>query len=193
MAPKPICSIPDCGKPACNMRGWCNAHYHRWRLHGHPLGGGTKFGEPETFYQKTALLFARDECLLWPFGLTKNGYPQIWRDGKKLYVHRLICEAIKGAPPSSDHEAAHSCGVKACVSSAHLSWKTHVENEADKLLHGTRLSGAKHTLARLTETDIRTIRDLGGKKEQAEIAEIYGVSQSHVSSILSGRRWSSLS
>ncbi|MDB5612048.1 MAG: hypothetical protein JWP25_8948 [Bradyrhizobium sp.] len=40
MADSPICSIPNCGKPALNIRGYCNAHYIRWRRHGDPLGGG---------------------------------------------------------------------------------------------------------------------------------------------------------
>lgn len=34
------CLIADCGKPPCNSRGWCNAHYMRFRTHGDPLGGG---------------------------------------------------------------------------------------------------------------------------------------------------------
>jgi hypothetical protein len=31
------CSIPDCGKPHY-ARGWCPAHYHRWRNYGDPRG-----------------------------------------------------------------------------------------------------------------------------------------------------------
>jgi hypothetical protein len=33
-----ICSIEGCGKPAYT-RGWCAAHYFRFRRHGDPLGG----------------------------------------------------------------------------------------------------------------------------------------------------------
>lgn len=33
------CSIDNCGRPA-TARGWCGAHYQRWRNHGDPLGGG---------------------------------------------------------------------------------------------------------------------------------------------------------
>lgn len=39
MADQALCSIPDCGKPQVNFRGWCNAHYRRWRRHGDPLRG----------------------------------------------------------------------------------------------------------------------------------------------------------
>ena len=32
------CSIPDCQRlVAVKMRGWCNMHYSRWRMHGDPL------------------------------------------------------------------------------------------------------------------------------------------------------------
>ena len=36
-----MCSVKGCGKPHYG-RGWCNAHYTRWRRHGDPLGGGTE-------------------------------------------------------------------------------------------------------------------------------------------------------
>lgn len=36
---KRICSIDDCEKIAVG-RGWCPAHWYRWRMHGDPLGGG---------------------------------------------------------------------------------------------------------------------------------------------------------
>lgn len=35
---KASCTVPDCVKPQV-ARGWCNAHYLRWRNHGDPLGG----------------------------------------------------------------------------------------------------------------------------------------------------------
>lgn len=36
--PKPICTIDGCGKPVLVLeRGWCNAHYRRWKRHGDPL------------------------------------------------------------------------------------------------------------------------------------------------------------
>lgn len=32
------CKVPDCRRKPL-ARGWCEAHYRRWRRHGHPLGG----------------------------------------------------------------------------------------------------------------------------------------------------------
>lgn len=34
-----ICSIPDCSRKHAS-RGWCGAHYERWKRHGDPLSGG---------------------------------------------------------------------------------------------------------------------------------------------------------
>lgn len=34
------CSIDGCEKPVL-ARGWCSAHWTRWKRHGDPLGGGT--------------------------------------------------------------------------------------------------------------------------------------------------------
>lgn len=33
-----VCSVLDCTQPPV-ARGWCEAHYRRWRRHGDPLGG----------------------------------------------------------------------------------------------------------------------------------------------------------
>lgn len=35
-----ICAVAECASEAAK-RGWCNAHYLRWRRHGDPLAGGT--------------------------------------------------------------------------------------------------------------------------------------------------------
>ncbi len=39
MAIPRLCLIPDCNKPA-KCRGWCSAHYERWRSNGGPLANG---------------------------------------------------------------------------------------------------------------------------------------------------------
>jgi len=37
----PTCSVEDCEKAvAIKSRGWCSAHYQRWRAYGNPLDGG---------------------------------------------------------------------------------------------------------------------------------------------------------
>jgi hypothetical protein len=45
MADKPLCLIDGCDKPA-KGRGWCAAHWWRWRNHGDPLGAAPKLTKP---------------------------------------------------------------------------------------------------------------------------------------------------
>lgn len=37
--PNRTCTVPECGKPH-RSKGYCEAHYSRWRMHGDPLAGG---------------------------------------------------------------------------------------------------------------------------------------------------------
>ena len=100
-----------------------------------------------------------DECVVWPFNKTPVGYGKITRDKKSLLVHRLVCEHRNG-PPKPGQCAAHSCGNPSCVNPKHLDWKSHKENCADKVLHGTQQYGEKLYNASLTnEKAIQVYRD----------------------------------
>jgi hypothetical protein len=87
-----------------------------------------------------------EECLPWPFSEAAAGYGRIVVDGKHTLAHRHVCTLVHGEPPTPKHEAAHSCGKghEACVSGDHLSWKTHADNQADRLIHGTSNRGKKY-------------------------------------------------
>lgn len=185
-----LCSIPECGKKHYS-KGLCSAHYLRLLAHGDPLAGRTPEGEPELFYQNTVLQYNGDDCITWPYARDKEGYGRIKRDGKRKFVHRLVCEDINGPPPTPEHQAAHSCGRGnlACVTKGHLSWKTPKENQADRLEHGTHCRGERNGSAKLTEAQVLEIRSFKGQFTVRQIAEKYGVSQSTVAGIYSGDRW----
>jgi hypothetical protein len=178
-----ICSVDGCDKPA-HGRGWCKAHYLRWRRRGDPSAGRTAVGEPERFYREVVRPYDGKECLPWPFAQTK-GAAIVIIDGNRHYVARLICEHVHGPAPTPEHEAAHSCGNGhlRCVAKGHLSWKTKAANEADKLIHGTHNRGERHPLRKLTEDEVRQIRALKGNLLQREIAEKFGISREQVSGI----------
>ncbi|MBX5089334.1 hypothetical protein [Rhizobium lentis] len=192
MATTRLCSIPDCGKPH-HCKGYCDAHYTRLRRHGDPLSGRTPDGEATRWVHEVALLHTSDDCLKWPFG--KNGYARVRIDGKKVIANRYVCELAHGAPPSAEHEAAHSCGKghEACISPGHLSWKTHKENMADRLVHGTLRRGERHGCAKLTENDARMILALKDEIPRRKLAEKYGVSRGTIGNIHAGRGWTFLS
>lgn len=196
MANSPICSIPNCGKNAAT-RGWCNRHYQQWRRTGNPIGAPrTPNGEPLRFIHDTALKHEGPECLTWPYGRDGKGAGSVRINGRHTVVSRYICELVHGSPPSPTHEAAHSCGKghEACVAPTHISWKTPVENMADKLIHGTDHRGVRHPLSKLTDEDVLKIRELYSQGlTQQEIANQFGITRSVVGNIHHGRTWAHLS
>lgn len=185
------CTVAGCNNPH-KAKGFCESHYSRYRRHGDPLGGGTSTGEPIRFYQDVALTFEGTDCLIWPYSTVK-GYGQIRVSGKMALVHRIVCESRNGAPPTPEHEAAHSCGNRACVNPRHLRWATPAENSADKIIHGTHTRGELNPRAKITEAMAVEIRVLRGVDTQVSIAKRFGLSQQTVSQIQSGKLWSFLS
>jgi len=183
------CSVLGC----CRKRhsyGYCSMHSKRFKRHGDPLGGRTFDGEPSAWLDDH-MKYEGDDCVSWPFAKCSNGYPQMVVSRKRKYVTRIICEMVHGPAPSPRHEAAHSCGNGhlSCVTKAHISWKTPIENSADKEMHGTVLRGASQNGAKLTENDVREIRKLKGKFTYDVIAEMFGVSPGAISGVFSGRNW----
>lgn len=187
MAAPRICTMPGCNKPFL-AQGYCEAHYSRWRRHGDPVGGATGKGEPERHFRNVVMTHEGDDCLPWPYA-SAHGYPRLWRDGEMRVVTRLICEELEGPPPTEDHEAAHSCGHEWCCNKRHLRWATRLENEGDKLEHGTRVQGEKSHLAKLTESEVLQIRALQGTLSMAALGRRFNVTPSNIRAIHRRLSW----
>ena len=132
-----------------------------------------------------------DECLIWPFYRNPNGYGQFGHLGKMCWAHRYMCELINGPAPSHKHESAHSCanGHGGCVHPKHLSWKTRSGNLLDCTEHGTHPRNVYGLNGRLSQEQVQEIRELKGKKTQAEIAVMFGVHGPTIRDIFSGRTY----
>ncbi|MHC2298143.1 hypothetical protein ACVJBD_002349 [Rhizobium mongolense] len=191
MANSRLCSIPNCGK-SLHCKGFCRGHYERLLKHGDPLGGEKSPRELRRFIQEVVLPYDGSDCLAWPYGKDSKGYGAIWIDGRTLVAPRYVCELVHGAPPTPEHECAHSCGKghEGCISPEHLSWKTVVENKADRLIHGTHVRGERNIKVKLTEDQVREIRRLKGVRTQGDLALEYGVGQTAISKIHCGISWS---
>ena len=123
-----------------------------------------------------------------------NGYQGVVlrRDGRTIsqYVHTLVLLAFIGPRPTNNHQAAHENGIRTDNRLENLRWATRSENCADKKKHGTDQRGMRHHLRRLSEDDIREIRQLRLSGITCkELAGRYGVSLPHISSISNGRSW----
>lgn len=186
------CYVPNCDRPVwVASRGLCNKHYQRFMKYGNPTAGSTEKGAPQKFYKDVVLLHDADECLIWPYGSGQSGDARLWSRGQMRPVQGLVCRHVNGPPPTPKHESAHSCGKghEGCVAPRHLSWKTHTENMADTLLHGTRIRGVRSYNAKLNESDVHNIRRARGVTLQQTLVEQYGVCQQTISDIQRGRRW----
>lgn len=196
MAHSGICIIPGCSNTLIVARGYCDAHYRRWKRNGDPIAGRTPNGDAHQFFRDVVLSYEGNECLIWPFNRNPKGYGQIARlgegSGKKDLVHRKVCEAVNGPPPSPEHEAAHSCGNGrgGCCAKRHLSWKTPGGNTADKFLHGTVARGSAIASAVLTEETVIRIRQMiADGIAQKDIAAALGIAKQTVNNIHKRRTW----
>ncbi len=125
-------------------------------------------------------------CLIWPFSTTR-GYGTFGYLGKGYYAHRFMCELAHGNAPSSIHQAAHSCGDTACVNPRHLSWKTPSENGLDNRQHGTHVRSRYGIGGKITPDQADAIRSAKGIKKLHELADEYGVSESAISNVWTGK------
>lgn len=116
-------------------------------------------------------------------------YPRAWICGGYYFVHRLVLEAFIGYRPEG-MEARHLDGSRRNNSLANLRWGTHKENQADRVLHGTKSQGSNHGRAKLTEAKVLEIRRLGETgTPQKSIAEQFSICQTTVGRIISRKLW----
>lgn len=108
------------------------------------------------------------------------------------FVHQLILEAFCGPRPLG-HEACHRDGNKRNNSLSNLYWGTKAQNAADSIRLDATTKGTRNGMAKLSESQIREIKACAGAVSQKKIAERFGVSQSNVSMIVTGRYWSHVS
>lgn len=90
---------------------------------------------------EAAVMSTTDECILWSFGHTLNGYGNVKFQGRTRSAHRVALILTTGIDPP-DMDAAHGpCHAPSCINPRHLSWKTSQENCHDKKRDGTVRTG----------------------------------------------------
>ena len=128
-------------------------------------------------------------CLLWIGYCDRDGYGKFQVNGKKLRAHRAAWEACNGDIPAGT-SVLHKCDVPQCVNVLHLFLGTQQDNGADMAQKGRSLFGAKHNMAKLTESSVHFIRQ--AKLPQKKLAEHFGVSIATISMIKSRKVWGRL-
>lgn len=125
-----------------------------------------------------------------PKGYTFVGAPVGRR--KQEYVHVIVCETFHGLRPEG-MEVAHDNGIRRDCRAENLSWKTPLQNQADRRRHGTDTRGEDHAPAKLTEYDVREIRRRAAESEShRQLAVVFGVCQTQISRIVARTSWAHL-
>jgi hypothetical protein len=126
-----------------------------------------------------------------------DGYGRIKIGGRLVMAHRAAYEAFRG-PIRDELLACHSCDNRLCCNPWHIFPGTDSDNMRDAVGKGRArqpdLRGTRHPKARLTDEDVRTIRAcVAAGQPQHSVAHSFGISQSMVSLINLGRKWSHVS
>jgi hypothetical protein len=135
-----------------------------------------------------------DSCWEWQAGKTTQGYGVFYLPGLvRKYTHRYAYEVTTGAILTPDMKIMHKCDNPPCCNPSHLILGTQMDNMRDKIAKGRarNLKGSEHTNSKLNEFQVSAIRRMyaGGECKQADLAVMFGVSQSVVSNIISGKTW----
>ena len=122
---------------------------------------------------------AEDECWEYRGSFSWDGHSRIEVAGLRFLVHRVAYESTKeGIPP--DMVVMHSCDNGMCCNPKHLKLGTARDNIDDMIQK-------KRGSVKLDKEQVEAIKL--DNRRQWMIAKEYGVTQSLVSLIKSGRRW----
>lgn len=127
-----------------------------------------------------------------------KGYPVVklydGRGGvKTAKVHLLVLLAFVG-PPLCGCQANHRDGNKRNAKVENLEYVTGKENVRHAWQHGLSSPnrGERHGGCKVTEATARLILAMRGQRSQRSLAKEFGISQTEVWMIQSGRNWSHL-
>lgn len=117
---------------------------------------------------------------------SKKGYRRIslCHNGVKITrtVHRLVCMAFHGMPPSKSSQTRHLDGNPENNKPENLTWGTQAENWADRQAHGRGTRGENHPMAKLIDEEAAHLKWAiqKGLCSQRHAARILGLSQGGV-------------
>ena len=130
-----------------------------------------------------------DSCWNWTAQCGRSGYGQFRFNDYPHQAHR-VAWILSYGPIPPEKFVCHRCDNRKCVNPEHLFLGTCADNLADMAAKGRSTRGTKSASAKLTEQDVRDIRNYyQAGQSQRQIAAQFGVSSHAIYSILAGKTW----
>ncbi len=108
---------------------------------------------------------------------------------KRFRINRIVLTAFVGPCPNG-MEGCHNDGNETNNKLSNLRWDTHINNEKDKIGHGTRLSGERIGNSKLKDDEVRKIRRLRDRGWSCpRLAKKFKVSTTMIYYIVNGKWW----
>ena len=105
---------------------------------------------------------------------------------RTVRVHQVIARTFIPNPENLP-EVAHKNGVKLDNRAENLRWSTTLDNQWDRLKHGTHNRGTRQTNHKLTESDVEAMRT--GKMSPQQAASKSGAGEKHCYYVSRGKDW----
>lgn len=133
------------------------------------------------------------DCWPWTGPHDKDGYGVITSENRRhqYRANRVTYEFTIGPIPNGKL-VLHRCDNRSCVNPDHLFAGTVQENNQDKLTKGRHAHGVTHGRAKISEQDVRLIRELGASQNIYEIAPQFDLDPRTIRDILDHKTWKHL-
>ncbi len=158
-------------------------------IHGH-----NSSVSPHLRFTRNIKIDEATQCWEWQAARTEAGYGLFLVNRKLVYAHRFSYENFNGPIPVGMH-ICHSCDNPPCCNPAHLFPGTDADNLADMHSKGrgyipSPLRGEQNFNARLTESDIREIRQLHARGQTGVSLSLqFNVRTTTISAIVNHKSW----